>query len=111
MSERCLSRGRISLPERRVPKEPAGPSPLSILGATADVSLRRDVNPVLAYLARPSPDSRRAMRGAPENVARPASGGETGALEFPRWRLGGGPCARPRTTCTRPISRSRPGAP
>ena len=44
-----------------------------------------DENPVLAYLARLSPGSRRTMRESLETIARLASAGEVGALEFPWW--------------------------
>ena len=46
-----------------------------------------DENPVLAYLARLSPGSRRTMRASLETIARIASAGEVGALEFPWWML------------------------
>ncbi|MBA2513404.1 MAG: hypothetical protein H0V26_03615 [Solirubrobacterales bacterium] len=47
----------------------------------------RDENPVLAYLARLSPGSRRTMRESLETIARSASAGQVGALEFPWWLL------------------------
>jgi hypothetical protein len=47
----------------------------------------RDENPVLAYLARLSPGSRRTMRASLESIARLASSGEVGALDFPWWML------------------------
>jgi site-specific recombinase XerD len=47
----------------------------------------RDENPVLAYLARLSPGSRRTMRASLETIARLASAGELGALDFPWWLL------------------------
>jgi site-specific recombinase XerD len=47
----------------------------------------RDENPVLAYLARLSPGSRRTMRASLETIARLASSGEVGALDFPWWLL------------------------
>jgi site-specific recombinase XerD len=47
----------------------------------------RDENPVLAYLARLSPGSRRTMRASLETIAGLASAGEVGALDFPWWLL------------------------
>ena len=47
----------------------------------------RDENPVLAYLARLSPGSRRTMRASLETIARLASAGEVGALDFPWWMI------------------------
>src|SRR5215216_6403660 len=47
----------------------------------------RDENPVLAYLARLSPGSRRTMRASLERIARIASAGKVGALEFPWWMV------------------------
>ena len=47
----------------------------------------RDENPVLAYLARLSPGSRRTMRASLETIARLANAGEVGALDFPWWLL------------------------
>lgn len=55
--------------------------------ALANGLFARDEHPVLAYLARLSPGSRRAMRGSLETIARIASGGEVGALAFPWWLL------------------------
>jgi site-specific recombinase XerD len=46
-----------------------------------------DENPVLAYLARLSPGSRRTMRASLETIARLASAGHVGALGFPWWML------------------------
>jgi hypothetical protein len=43
----------------------------------------RDENPVLAYLARLSLGSRRTMRASLETIARLASSGDVGALDFP----------------------------
>ena len=56
---------------------------LEAVGATP-----REANPVLAYLARLSLSSSRTMRGALEKMARFASGGHLGALDFPWWLLG-----------------------
>jgi hypothetical protein len=47
----------------------------------------RNENPVLAYLARLSPSSRRTMRASLETIARLTSAGEVGALGFPWWLL------------------------
>ena len=47
----------------------------------------REENPVLTYLARLSPGSRRTMRESLETIARIASAGEVDALEFPWWLL------------------------
>src|SRR5215204_3878576 len=47
----------------------------------------RDEDPVLAYLARLSPGSRRTMRASLETIARLASAGQVGALDFPWWML------------------------
>ncbi|MDQ3498952.1 MAG: tyrosine-type recombinase/integrase [Actinomycetota bacterium] len=47
----------------------------------------RDENPVLAYLARLSPGSKRTMRASLETIARLASAGAVGALGFPWWLL------------------------
>jgi hypothetical protein len=55
--------------------------------AIPTVGRPRDENPVLAYLARLSPGSRRTMRASLETIARLASAGEVGALEFPWWML------------------------
>lgn len=88
MSERSSSSGWTTVSEGQLPNGPVMPAPLALLDAPDGRPLRRDENPVLAYLARLSPGSRRTMRGALENVARLASGGEVGALEFPWWRLG-----------------------
>ena len=47
----------------------------------------RDEDPVLAYLARLSSGSRRTMRASLETIARLASSGNVGALDFPWWML------------------------
>ena len=62
---------------------PAILAPPALPGA----DLPRDENPVLAYLARLSPGSRRTMRASLETIARLASAGEVGALDFPWWML------------------------
>src|SRR5918994_1226373 len=74
------------------PEAPAGeslPAAPAILAPPAIPTARRprDQNPVLAYLARLSPGSRRTMRASLETIARIASAGEVGALEFPWWML------------------------
>lgn len=69
------------------PDEPARRAILAPSEALVDGLFARDENPVLAYLARLSPGSRRAMRGSLETIARTASAGEVGALEFPWWLL------------------------
>ena len=65
------------------------PSPPAILAPpTVPAAGRpRDENPVLAYLARLSPGSRRTMRASLETIAGLASAGEVGALDFPWWLL------------------------
>ena len=67
----------------------AVPSPPAILAPRAipTAGRPRDENPVLAYLARLSPGSRRTMRASLETIARLASSGEVGALDFPWWLL------------------------
>ncbi len=74
------------------PGAPAGdglPAAPAILPPPAIPTARRprDENPVLAYLARLSPGSRRTMRASLETMARLASAGEVGALDFPWWLL------------------------
>lgn len=69
---------------------PNEPARRAILAPSVDLAngfFDRDENPVLAYLARLSPGSRRAIRGSLETIARIASAGEVGALEFPWWLL------------------------
>jgi len=65
------------------------PSPPAILAPPAlpGAGLPRDENPVLTYLAKLSPGSRRTMRASLETIARLASAGEVGALDFPWWLL------------------------
>src|SRR5215208_5776204 len=65
------------------------PPPPTILAVPAipTAGRPRDEDPVLAYLARLSPGSRRTMRESLEMIARLASAGEVGALEFPWWML------------------------
>src|SRR5215208_7835045 len=65
------------------------PPPPTILAVPAipTAGRPRDEDPVLAYLARLSPGSRRTMRASLETIARLASAGEVGALEFPWWML------------------------
>jgi len=68
----------------------AAPAPSAILVPPAIPTAGRpprDENPVLAYLARLSPGSRRTMRASLETIARLASAGEVGALDFPWWML------------------------
>ena len=74
------------------PSAPAGdglPVAPAILAppASRPAERLRDENPVLAYLARLSPGSRRTMRASLETIARLASAGEVGALDFPWWLL------------------------
>lgn len=71
------------VPEKQAPDDRTPEAPLAPLGVPADGPIRRDANPVLAYLARLAPGSRRTMRGALENVAWLASGGEIGAPRVP----------------------------
>ena len=66
---------------------PAAPAILAT-PASRPAERPRDENPVLAYLARLSPGSRRTMRASLETIARLASAGEVGALGFPWWLLG-----------------------
>ena len=66
-----------------LPASPAILAPPTIPTATRS----RDENPVLAYLARLSPGSRRTMRTSLENIARLASAGKVSALDFPWWML------------------------
>src|SRR5215210_8745683 len=66
-----------------VPSPPAILAPPALPGAGRP----REENPVLAYLARLSPGSRRTISASLETIARLASGGEVGALDFPWWLL------------------------
>ena len=66
---------------------PAGAPAILVLPGEAGHGRPRDENPVLAYLARLSPGSRRTMRASLETIARHASAGEVGALGFPWWLL------------------------
>lgn len=63
------------------------PAPVLEIAPSGEVLVGQE-NPALAYLARLSPGSRRTMRGSLEKIARFASGGRLGALDFPWWRLG-----------------------
>jgi site-specific recombinase XerD len=67
----------------------AAPAPPAILVPPAEriAGRTRDENPVLAYLARLSPGSRRTMRASLETIARLASAGQVGAVDFPWWML------------------------
>jgi site-specific recombinase XerD len=67
----------------------AAPAPPAILVPPAErIAARpRDEDPVLAYLARLAPGSRRTMRASLETLARLASAGQVGALDFPWWLL------------------------
>jgi hypothetical protein len=67
----------------------AAPAPPAILVPPAEriAGRPRDGDPVLAYLARLSPGSRRTMRASLETIARLASAGEVGAVDFPWWLL------------------------
>jgi hypothetical protein len=66
------------------PADEGMPSPPAILAPPAIPPAGRphDENPVLAYLARLSPGSRRTMRASLETIACLASAGEVGALDF-----------------------------
>jgi integrase len=80
----------IALPtDRDTARGNAAPAPPAILALPAEriAGRPRDEDPVLAYLARLSPGSRRTMRASLETIARLASGGEVGALDFPWWLL------------------------
>ena len=67
----------------------AAPAPPAILVPPAEriAERPRDEDPVLAYLARLAPGSRRTMRASLETIAGLASAGEVGALDFPWWLL------------------------
>jgi len=67
----------------------AAPAPPAILVPPAEriAGRPRDEDPVLAYLARLSSGSRRTMRASLETIARLASSGNVGALDFPWWML------------------------
>ena len=66
---------------------PAHAPAIVALPAVPRTEQPRDENPVLAYLARLSPGSRRTMRASLETIAGLASAGEVGALDFPWWML------------------------
>ena len=78
-----LARAGSSEGDSESPRPPSAPALLP----AAPRELPRDENPVLAYLARLSPGSRRTMRASLETIARLASAGEVGALDFPWWLL------------------------
>jgi hypothetical protein len=61
----------------------AAPAILTPTSIPTAASAPRSENPVLAYLARLSPGSKRTMRESLETIARLASSGEVGALDFP----------------------------
>ncbi|APB33005.1 integrase [Gloeomargarita lithophora Alchichica-D10] len=60
---------------------------ISLAPITADPSLKGQTHPVLIYLARLSPGSRRTLYEALELLARWSSQSQLGALEFPWWEL------------------------
>ncbi len=90
MAERELAGATESVPgpDALVLDEPSGSAPAIVaLTAVPREEQPRDENPMLAYLARLSPGSRRTMRESLETIARLASAGEVGALDFPWWLL------------------------
>ncbi|MEN9214302.1 MAG: tyrosine-type recombinase/integrase [Gloeomargarita sp. DG02_4_bins_56] len=60
---------------------------LSLVPSTAESSLNPSTHPVLVYLARLSPGSRRTLYEALELLARWSSQSQLGAMEFPWWEL------------------------
>jgi len=88
MAERASAPAPSPVPPSAPTAAPLARAPAIL--ALPDLARRerpREENPVLAYLARLSPGSRRTMRESLETIARLASAGEVGALEFPWWML------------------------
>jgi site-specific recombinase XerD len=84
------SEATIAVPtDRDAARGTTAPAPPAILVPPAEriAGRPRDEDPVLAYLARLSPGSRRTMRASLETIARLASASQVGDLDFPWWLL------------------------